>query len=274
MSESRTGSSQGLDRLTLIAIAVVAYALANIAHEGVGHGGACVAAGGRAVSVSAIYFECDKTGMGPEADKLSSAAGTLVNLALGSLAFAALRVGRREATPGCYFLWLLMSVNLLQATGYWLFSGLGNIGDWAVVIEGFTPHLVWRAALAAAGGAAYWGVVHLSLGQLLPFTGPGNEGRARARVLCLVPYLSGGVLYVLAGVLNPLGWRLVVISAAAASFGGTSALAWMTELLRNEQRFPPPTEPPLLLPRSRGWLTAAVVAVFVFVGVLGPAVRF
>lgn len=273
MNGSPTGSSQGIDRLTLIAIAVVAYALANVAHEGLGHGGACVVAGGRPVAVSAIYFECDKSGMGPAARKGASAAGTLVNLALGGLAIAALRVGRREATPRRYFLWLLMSVNLLQATGYWLFSGLGNIGDWAVLIEGFTPHLWWRAALAIAGGAAYWGVIQLSLGELLPFTGPGDEGRARARVLCLVPYLSGGVLYVLAGVLNPVGWQLVLISAAAASFGGTSALAWMTELLRNERRFPPRAQPALRLARSLAWITAGVVAAFVFVGVLGPAVR-
>jgi hypothetical protein len=263
-----------MDRLTLVAIAVVAYALANIAHEGVGHGGACVVAGGRPVALSAVYFDCDEAGLGRAAVKGISAAGTLVNLALGGLAFAALRSRRRAATPGRYFLWLLMSVNLLQGAGYWLFSGLGNVGDWAAVIEGLTPHLVARAILAIAGGAAYCGAIRLSLGELLPFAGPGPDRRAHARLLCRVPYLAGGVLYVLAGALNPLGWRLVVISAAAASFGGTSALAWMTELLRNERRFPPPTEPPLSLPRSGGWLTAAVVAVLVFVGVLGPAVRF
>lgn len=263
----------GLDRLTLIAIAVVAYALANVAHEGLGHGGACVVTGGRPVALSAIYFDCDQDALGSAAVKWRSAAGTLVNLALGALAFAALRAGRREATPGRYFLWLVMSVNLLQAAGYWLFSGLGNIGDWARVIEGLTPAFAWRLGLAIAGGASYWGVIQLSLRELLPFAGPGAERTARARVLCFVPYLAGGVLYVGAGLLNPLGWRLVVISAAAASFGGTSALAWMTELLRDEKRFPAPGNPPLRLPRSAGWIAAAVVVGFLFVAILGPAVR-
>jgi len=31
-----------VDRPTLAAIAVVAFALANVVHEGVGHGGACL----------------------------------------------------------------------------------------------------------------------------------------------------------------------------------------------------------------------------------------
>jgi hypothetical protein len=49
----------------------------------------------------------------------------------------------RGATPGRYFLWLLMTVSLLQGTGYWLFSGIGNLGNWAKVIEGLTP--AWPA---------------------------------------------------------------------------------------------------------------------------------
>lgn len=43
-----------------------------------------------------------------------------------------------------YFLWLLMTINLLQAGGYILFSGLGNIGDWAYVIHDLEPVWLWR----------------------------------------------------------------------------------------------------------------------------------
>ena len=77
------------------------------------------------------------------------------------LALVALRAARRASTTGRYFLWLFMTVNLLQAAGYWLFSGLGNVGDWAAVIEGWSPHWVFRLGLAVLGGAAYVGVVVL-----------------------------------------------------------------------------------------------------------------
>ena len=51
-----------VDRPTLAAIAVVAFALANLAHEGMGHGGACLLAGGRALALSAIHFDGDLGG--------------------------------------------------------------------------------------------------------------------------------------------------------------------------------------------------------------------
>ena len=35
-----------LDRSTLVAVALAVYALVNLAHEGLGHGGACLLAGG------------------------------------------------------------------------------------------------------------------------------------------------------------------------------------------------------------------------------------
>ena len=66
----------------------------------------------------------------------------------------------------------------------------------------------------------------------------------------------------------------MLISAAAASFGGTSALAWMAQLLRNEKRFPPREREAPPLPRSIPWLAAGAVVALLFVFVLGPGIRF
>ena len=152
-----TGSSSSVDHPTLIAITAVAYILANCAHEGAGHGGACVLMGGRPVALSAVFFECDETALSASAQRWIAAAGTLANLALGSLALALLARRLHGNRPSRYFLWLLMTINLLQAAGYFLFSGVGNIGDWASVIRGATPPALWRAALAVAGGVASLG---------------------------------------------------------------------------------------------------------------------
>ena len=76
----------------------------------------------------------------------------------------------------------------------------------------------------------------------------------------------------LAGVLNPLGWIYVLISAVAASFGGTSLLAWYPMLWARRTPVDAPVVP-LGVPRSPAWLVAAAIALILFVGVLGPGVR-
>jgi hypothetical protein len=265
--------SPTLDSLTLIAMTAVAYILANGAHEGVGHGGACLLAGGRPVALSTVFFECDKSALSASAHRWIAAAGTLANLALGALALVLLNRPVRRNTPTRYFLWLLMTVNLLQAAGYLLFSGIANIGDWASVIQGAEPPALWRAVLSVVGGAAYWGTIQLSLSVLVPFLGKDQGRLRRARKLSLVPYLAGGLISVLAGLPNPQGLWLVLISAAAAAFGGTSALAWMTQLLRDERRFPPSAEVALSIPRSPAWVVAGALTTLVFMVVLGPSIR-
>lgn len=261
------------DSLTLVAIAIVAYALANMVHEGVGHAGTCVAVGARLAALSAIHAECSSEGQ-TTAGRLVTAAGTLANLLAGAVAFWLLR--RSHASPPSswrYFLWLFMTLNFLQAAGYWLFSGLGNVGDWAQLVAGLEPRWLYRLALAALGGAGYWAAIQLGLRTLNAFVGHGPERLRRARTLTLLPYLVGGLLYVAAGLLNPVSPLLVLISAAAASFGGASALAWMAQLLRSP-RFPPGTGSPLVLERSSAWIAAGAATALVFVALLGPGLRF
>ena len=223
---------------TVIAIALVAFALTNLAHEGLGHGGMCVAMGGEPRVLNAVYFDCGRGDVTDAGSRWISAGGTLTNLAFAALTALLLRARFVRAATGRYFLWLFLTLNLLQAFGYWMFSGLGGIGDWNAVVAGSPNYPLWRIALAVAGTAAYIFVaVQIALRGLLQFLDAGEPGRvARAVRLTVVPYLAGGVLYVTAGLLNPESPMLVLISAAAASFGGASALAWMAQLLRNRER--------------------------------------
>lgn len=261
-------STSRIDLPTLVAISLVAYALANVAHEGLAHGGACVAVGGEPRTLNAVYFECGREDVSAAGSRWIAAAGSLVNLVLAGLSVALLTRARRPRAV--YFLWLFATINALQAAGYWLFSGLGGIGDWAVVVEGWQPAWAWRSLLAVGGGAGYYGFVVASLRRLATFVGPGQGRVALAVRLTVVPYLAGGLLYVGAGLLNPLGILLVLISGAAASLGGTSALAWMAQLLRDPERARPATDPPFELARSFGWIAAGALAAALFIGILGP----
>src|SRR5436309_9731452 len=72
------------DRVTLVGIAIVAYALANMLHECLGHGATCVAVGARLELLSAVGVECDTEGRGQVARSLVLAGGTLANLLAGA----------------------------------------------------------------------------------------------------------------------------------------------------------------------------------------------
>jgi hypothetical protein len=107
---------------------------------------------------------------------------------------------------------------------------------------------------------------------LLESTSPGRE--RCALILTVVPYLTGGLLSCIAGLFNPVGMVLVAISAAAASLGGTSGLAWMAMLLRGPwfPRVEPPA--PFTIARSWTWIVAATILAVLFIAVLGPGLGF
>ncbi|PYX89328.1 MAG: hypothetical protein DMG67_15295 [Acidobacteria bacterium] len=114
-------------------------------------------------------------------------------------------------------------------------------------------------------------LVWLALRELRPFLAERDWRRGGAKDLTMVPYITGGILYTVAGMFNPVGMILVALSAAA-SFGGTSGMAWMTQYLGG--KFVPKTaSQPAALQRSRGWIIAAFITVMLFVGVLGRGVR-
>ena len=263
------------DRLTVVAIAIVAYALADVLHEGFGHGGACLLVGGRPLVQSSVHFDCDTRLLGQWAERFIAAGGTLVNLAAGALMLGPLRRLRRNASGEvAWFLWLSMTVNLLQGTGYFLFSGVGGIGDWADFTRGLGPTWVTRIVLSLLGAGTYWLAVSLAVRELVPFlTGEGAVRVRNATAMTVPAYIAGGVLSCVAGLLNPVGMILVAMSAAAASFGGTSGLAWMPQLLYGN-RVPSPSSEPITVVRSWGWIAAGVLSAAVFVLVLGPGVRF
>jgi hypothetical protein len=225
--------------------------------------------------LNAVFFDCDTAGVSPLGLRLIAAGGSLANLALAAGASATLRTILGLGPRARYFLWLLLALNLLQAFGYLMFSGIGGVGDWVTVAEGTAPPLVWRTLLAILGtGLYFWVAPRLFMPWLEPFLGAEQRERgARARRLSLLPYLVGGATYILAGVLNPYGMVLVLISAAAASLGGASLLAWYPPLWARRPALAP-ERPALAIERSAGWLVAAGLVLVVFVGVLGPGVNF
>ncbi len=257
--------SDPADPWTLAAIGGIAYILANVLHEGIGHAGACILTGETPLSVSSVAMECSVD------NRLVIAGGTLVNILAAALFFLLGRLTGSRHPRWKFFLWLSMSINLLSGTGYFLFSGIGGFGDWADFIRGLQPSWVWRTGLAVVGALTYALALWLSLHELQPFIGAiGRAAVPRAKRLCWTPYFAGGIVECLAGLLNPQGMFLVVMSAAASTFGGTSGLFWGPYWL---PRFGASATQALPIRRSAAWITATVVLAAAFIAALGPSLR-
>jgi hypothetical protein len=257
------------DPVTVIAIAVIAYMFGTMLHEAVGHGGACLLTGGLPKEITTVSMDCSAD------NRLVIAGGTIVNVLAGIACFALGRITAATSPRLKYFLWIAMTVNLFSAAGYFLFSGIGGFGDWAMFIHGFQPQWAWRIAMAIFGAVAYMAVARFSLLELRPLIGSDKGQRyVNAVRLSRLPYFAGGVLACVAGSLNPQGWILVALSAAASTFGGASGLLWMMDWLKGNG-IPLGSEPqPIPIERSWAWIVAASLLAVVFVVCLGPGVRF
>src|SRR5260370_37315939 len=142
-----------------------------------------------------------------------------------------------------------MTVNLYTATGYFLFSGIGGIGDWGEFIQGLGPQWLCRISLTIFGAVTYLLAARSSLLELCPLIGSDKQQSYRRAVrLSAIPYFAGGILMCIAGSLNPQGAVLILISAAASTFGGTSGLMWTPQRLKSVTLIPygpPPQARPM-----------------------------
>lgn len=264
-----------LDLLTVAAIAWVASAICNVVHEAIGHGVVSVLLGGKAQYLSSMNYVGDHKGLPIWSTRLVSAGGTLANLTVGLIAVMLFKRAARCSPHLRYFLWLLAAVNLFAGTGYFMFSGIGGIGDWANFIARMPGYVGWRIGLATFGTVTYgltmYGMMRL-LAQLLGRV-PAADRLKLGYKLCLIPYFFGAGLDLAAGLFNPGGGTLLLISAVASSLGGMCGFVWGPQFLRGSSESAASAEP-LALARNWTWIFSAVVVGAFFIGVLGPGIHF
>lgn len=258
------GDSARPNLITVVSIAVVACTAADMVHEALGHGVASWLAGDPILSISTVALQ------NATANRFVSACGTSANLIAGALSFLFLRRLARF-TPSAYFLWAFGAFNLLNS-GYLIASALLGSGDWAAVIGGLEPALVWRIVLGLAGAALYVFAIRWTANVMLAFVERGEVAPRDLRLLVVPAYLAGGVLMTAASVLNPIDKGLILSSGVAASFGLNFGLLFVPGMVdsRAHQRAPATRRVPFTL----FWLVLALVVAVVFVVVLGRGIRF
>lgn len=251
------------DKPTLVAIAAVACILQDVLHEGLGHGVTAWLSGAHSVTMSTVALQSDIS------TRWISANGTLVNLIFGAIFWILLRWPKSYQPATFYFLLIAMAGNLFTGTGYFLYSGIFNFGDWAAVIRGLQPNWLWRVGLIVLGVATYYASMLLVASSLNEFRGTSNNPRLRA--LAWTPYFTDGILAGVAGLLNPAGLFYVLASALPSTLGAHAGLWNLPGMTRMR---PPKDEPIEEIRRSPVWIAVAVVASLLFIFVLGRGITW
>lgn len=245
---------------TLIAIAYAAYFVADVAHEALGHGGMCLALGGKLLFLSTTFEDCSVH------SRLIDGAGPVIGIVVALLAWAWLKFKPPQSENTRAFLLLTFAFAIFWNVFYLIRSGITDQGDWAFVIAGLQPKLVWHIAMTVAGIALYAVAMRTTAASI----------RADLR--------AGGVL-------SPFAFTLiafavaVILSAIAAQFDARSVAPNLIDKLpsalaafglvwagRTVTRRAP--ELRIAVPQSVAWTVAGAASAVVFVAVLGPGLRF
>jgi len=240
-----------------------------------GHGGACLALGGRLAEIGAFYVNCDYANLSGLGVRLVALGGPLISLLTGVIGLLVLHRLPITAFRAKYFIWLFSSIGLMTATGYLLFSGITGIGDFGTSQDGMlyqaTPAWAWQVGLTLLGLVSYlWVAIILAHAMDRIIGGTDVERIRRARLLALTSYLTGGVVSVLIGLLNPLGIFIVLASSAAGSLGGTAALLWMMQFLNRKATSPAPL---LQITRDWRWIAVGIIVTVLYAVILGPSLH-
>jgi hypothetical protein len=260
---------QTIDPLTVACIAVVAYLLGSVIHEGLGHGLTAALLGARDLRVSTAALHLDNCSISPEASRLISIAGPSTGLLVGLLLAWIHSHTRSKNAQFRYTLWLTAYVCLFANAGYLMALSFFPFGDIHGFVKDLEAPFVWRLGLTAVGTVVSLAALGYAGRTLDEFLGR-TQRRTRAARLLVISYVAGSCPLILSTLLGKDGSYLALLSAMPATLGGTVFFLY-TILVVGEAR--PSTNPVPLTPvKSLGWYGAGVLALLIYGFVLGPGV--
>jgi len=271
MSQTNTARKPVTDWLTVVGIAALAISFTIVFHEGV-HALACLATGGN-LQGAALYASCEST---TELQaKLVAISAPVYNLLAGLLAWLLYRNSRNRSSETQFFLWLFMLMNWFYFAGYFVFSGITNVGDWSIVIDGWQPVWLWRVLMTLVGLLLF--VLFVRQG-LIEFGKVACEHADQhfhcVNRLCIMSYFTSFFVVLFAGFFCPYG--LTSLPVTAGLFAVAAALSPFLLMMRwfRTDRFAKLAKEPLEIHRKWRWIVTSLVVVFVYVFVLGQAFHF
>jgi hypothetical protein len=245
---------------TLVAIACAAYFIADIAHEALGHGGMCLALGGKLIFLSTTFEDCSIR------SRLIDGAGPVMGIVVALLAWAWLRLQPPRSENMRAFLLLTFAFAIFWNVFYLIRSGVTDQGDWAFVIAGLEPKLVWHIAMTAAG------IVLYALAMRMTAASVRTNLRASAGVspfaFALIAFTAAVVLSAVAAQFDTRSVAPNLIDrlpSALAAFG----LVWVGRIMARDA-----PDLRIAVPQSMGWTAFGAACAAFFVAALGPGLWF
>jgi hypothetical protein len=257
-----TNDKASNDWYTVAAISLMAMCLVTFDHEALGHGGMCLALGGRIRLLTSSIFRCDIRSMWIDP------AGPFGNLLGGTLALLFVLLVPRRSPSVRLLLIFVAGFAFFWEAGYLITEMLRRDGDLYSAGQDFLgePSLWWRVTGVAAGIGLYvfsarWASHALS--DLWPDAAVARRVARTAWVAASIGAILAAVVY------SGEGWADLRDAALEI---GAAACPWL--LILRQSRAPADAVAPIRIERSRTIIAVSLVVFAVFVATLGRGVRF
>jgi len=129
----------------LATIGILSYVVADIIHEVVGHGGACLVIGNKIELLTSVYFKSSPGNI------LVDIGGPIANLIFGGLTFYILT----RTSFAKLFLFQVTAYNLFWFSGTILHSAISKTGDWTFAVKEIVSEPYGKILLIATGILTY-----------------------------------------------------------------------------------------------------------------------
>ncbi len=252
------------DARTTLAMGVLAFIVASVTHEVIGHGGTCWATGGHVTLISSVYFR------GTDAGSLTDAAGPLANLIAGLIFLALLRGRKIRSERWVFFISAVTVLELFWGSGYFIYSAVSKRGDWAFLIADEHYGTLVRIGLGVLGIIMYRFSITTATRLLSPFSTVGDPTAPAGVWLqpALLLYLSAGLTCCLAALPYRGDVPAALVDSAIESFGAFIGLIFVASQSAKQVSTSNITEA-RGRPGDGRWILAAGVTFALFVAILG-----
>jgi hypothetical protein len=136
------------DFATVVVLGVLAFTMAAVVHETVGHGTGCAIEGGRITLLTSTWFRCAGAG------SITDMGGTIASLLFGAMSIAILSFTRPPPAAG-FLLLMFGALSLFWGAGQLIIQPLVNRDDLFFVTRRMGWDWTWRPVVAVIGIAVY-----------------------------------------------------------------------------------------------------------------------
>jgi hypothetical protein len=250
------------DLLTVVSIAALAFVLTDTLQQALGHALPAL------LTISPFGI-LTAAGWSSAYDNIFiDAGGAIVNFAAAGLFWILLATAKPRSPRTRLLLVLGCAFNLLAGTGYLIFAGLTDYGDWYSLLRGLAALSPLRILLFVIGTGLWIAALFAIAALMARSFGIQRSDRARLRRLAFFSWLAMVALACASSAVNLLGIRFVLLSDFPAIAFAQIGLLFVPLCLRNRQS----NAHPQPIARSWTWFAISAVLAVAFIAVLGRGI--